>query len=173
MLNENRVTTSGDDSPVESLLEALLSACQQFYDARLVSVVIFGSVGRGTPRPDSDVDVLIVADGLPDGRLKRADEFRTIEDALSPHLADLRQAGWHMELSPVFKTPAEILRGSPLLLDMIQDARLLCDHRGFFHAALAQFQSRLEKLHSRRIWRGNAWIWDLKPDYRVGEVFEL
>ena len=113
-------------------IEALLSACQQFYDARLVSVVIFGSVGSGAPHPDSDVDVLIVADGLPDGRLKRADEFRAIEDALSSRLADLREAGWHMELSPVFKTPAEILHGSPLLLDMIQDARLLCDHRGFF-----------------------------------------
>jgi hypothetical protein len=26
---------------------------------------------------------------------------------------------------------------------------------------------------ARRIWCGNAWYWDLKPDYRPGEVFEL
>ena len=31
----------------------------------------------------------------------------------------------------------------------------------------------LEKLGARRIWRGEAWMWDLKPDYKVGEVFEL
>jgi hypothetical protein len=31
----------------------------------------------------------------------------------------------------------------------------------------------LEQLGARRIWRGNAWFWDLKPDYRPGEVFEL
>jgi hypothetical protein len=24
-----------------------------------------------------------------------------------------------------------------------------------------------------RIWRGNAWLWDLKPDYQPGDVFEL
>lgn len=173
MPNDDCIAAEGNVLSVESLLTTFLAVCQKFYGDRLVSVVVFGSVGRGTPRPDSDIDVLIVADGLPNGRLRRVQEFRAIEDALLPCLAKIRSAGWHIELSPVIKTPTEILRGSPLLLDMIHDARLLYDRDGFFRAALAQFQSRLEKLHARRIWRGNAWLWDLKPDYRVGEVFEL
>src|SRR3989304_4396940 len=91
----------------EALLAHLLAACRQHYGARLVSIAVFGSVGRGTPRPDSDVDVLIVSDDLPNGRLRRAAEFRAVEAALAPHLAEARLAGLTPEWSPVFKTPAE------------------------------------------------------------------
>jgi hypothetical protein len=31
----------------------------------------------------------------------------------------------------------------------------------------------LAHLGARRVWLGNAWYWDLKPDYRPGDVFEL
>ena len=47
------------------LLQRLLAACREFYGARLVSIVVFGSVGRGSPRSDSDIDFLIVAGQLP------------------------------------------------------------------------------------------------------------
>jgi len=36
-----------------------------------------------------------------------------------------------------------------------------------------RLKARLEALGARRIWRGNAWFWGLKPDYRIGEIFEL
>ena len=157
----------------ESLLTHVLAACRQYYGARLVSVVVFGSVGRGTPRPDSDVDVLIVADGLPNGRLRRAAEFRAVEAALAPQLAEACAAGLTPELSPVFKTPAEVEQGSLLLLDMIEDGRLLHDRDDFMREALAAFKARLDRLGARRVWRGSAWHWDLKPDYKPGEVFEL
>ncbi|HEY4689202.1 MAG TPA: nucleotidyltransferase domain-containing protein [Anaerolineae bacterium] len=157
----------------EKLLAHLLAACCQYYGARLVSVAVFGSVGRGTPRSDSDVDVLIVVEGLPNGRLRRVAEFRPVEAALAAHLAEARSAGLAPELSPVFKTPAEIEQGSPLLLDMIEDARVLYDRGDFLRQALAGFKARLQRLGARRVWRGSAWYWDLKPDYKPGEVFEL
>jgi len=157
----------------EKLLEALLRACRTIYAERLVSVVVFGSVGRGTPRPDSDIDVLIVARPLPDGRMPRVAEFAAVERALAPDLAECRAAGVRSELSPVFKTPVELARHSPLLLDLVDDARVLLDNRGVFATAIAGLRARLDQLGARRIWRGNAWFWDLKPDYRPGEVFEL
>jgi hypothetical protein len=76
-------------------------------------------------------------------------------------------------LSPVFKTPAEVEAGSPLFLDMIDDARLLHDTDGFFRRYLDGFRRRLQALGSRRIWLGNAWYWELKPDLKPGEVFTL
>jgi len=157
----------------ESLLARVLDACRQHYSARLVSVAVFGSVGRGTPHPDSDVDLLIVADDLPNGRLRRVAEFRAVEAAVAPGLAEARKAGLAPDLSPVFKTPSEALQGSLLFLDMIEDARLLYDRGDFLREALSKFKARLERLGARREWRGNAWIWDLKPDYKPGEVFEL
>ena len=59
-------------------------------------------------------------------------------------------------LSPVFKTPAEVEAGSPLFLDMIDDARLLHDPDGFFQRFLDGFRRRLQGLGARRIWLGNA-----------------
>jgi predicted nucleotidyltransferase len=155
------------------LLDALRDACVATYGSRLVSLAVFGSVGRGTPRIDSDIDLLIVADPLPSGRLARVAEFAPIESQLAPAMAAARVAGLVPEWSPVFKTPAEIEAGSPLLLDMIDDARLLIDRDGFLRGALDRFARRLEALGARRIWRGSAWYWDLKPDFRPGQVFEL
>jgi hypothetical protein len=73
----------------------------------------------------------------------------------------------------VLKTPAEIEHGSPLLLDMVDDARILYDRDRFLERALAALRARLNRLGARRIWLGSAWIWDLKPDYKPGKVFDL
>ena len=56
---------------------------------------------------------------------------------------------------------------------MIDDARLLHDTDGFFRRYLDGFRRRLQVLGSRRIWLGNAWYWELKPDLKPGEVFTL
>jgi hypothetical protein len=55
---------------------------------------------------------------------------------------------------------------------MVDDARVLYDRDGVFAAARAGWRERLARLGARRIWRGNAWLWDLKPD-QPGDVFEL
>lgn len=158
---------------LEHVLTELVTACHRHYGSRLVALAVFGSIGRGTARPDSDVDLLIVADGLPDGRVARAADFHAVESALAPVVADARRAGVAAWLSPVLKTRVEIEGGSPLLLDMVDDARRLYDPQRFLEGALDALRLRLARLGARRIWRGNAWIWDLKPDYQPGEVFEL
>ena len=149
------------------LLDHLTSLCKEHYGARLISLVVFGSVGRGVPRPDSDIDLLLVIRELPDRRIARVEEFGPIEAGLGSATKT------HFELSPVFKTPEEIANGSPLLLDMVEAAHLLFDRDDFFKHAMNELKERLERLGARRIWRGNAWYWDLKPDYRQGEIFEI
>jgi uncharacterized protein len=157
----------------DTVLARLLVECRRHYGDRLVSLVVFGSVGRGTPRPDSDIDFLVVARDLPDGRMPRVDDYLAVERALKPVLDQARAGGACVELSPVFKTPEEARQGSLLFLDMIDDARFLQDSEDFFRDALAGFKARLDRLGARRIWMGNAWVWDLKPDYKPGDVFEI
>lgn len=158
---------------VSALLADVTDAVRRHYGARLVSLVVFGSVGRGTPRPDSDLDLLLVVDDLPRGRVARVQEFGAVERELAPRLQEARRDGVTTECSPVFKTPAELAAGSPLFLDMVEDAKILYDRDGFFARARDEWRDRLARLGARRIWRGNAWLWDLKPDYRPGEIFEL
>lgn len=158
----------------KELGERLLTEARNFYADRLVTVAVFGSVGRGTQRFDSDMDVLIIAEGLPTGRIKRIREFdSSIEIKLEPFIKSLKKEGIDTYISAIIKTPEEVKAGSLLFLDMIEDAVILYDRGGFFGRTLKDLTERLDRLGSKRIWRGDSWYWILKPDYKPGEVFEL
>jgi hypothetical protein len=152
----------------------LLSEIKSYYSERLVSVVVFGSVARETQTFDSDLDLLIVVEKLPSGRMKRIREFESIEEKIEPLLESLhRKEGIHTYISAIIKSPEEAKKGSPIFLDMVEDARILFERNGFFEEVLDRLKKRLKELGSKRIWKGNAWYWDLKPDYKPGEIFEL
>src|SRR2546425_8598173 len=106
----------------EEILRRLVTELKALYGARLVACAVYGSVGRGTPREDSDVDLLIVARDLPPGRMRRVEQFLPVEARLDRALRSVQQDGAPVMLSPVFKTPDEVERGSPLFLDMVEDA---------------------------------------------------
>lgn len=157
----------------QAFLGELEASCRRIYGERLVSLVVFGSVGRGDARPDSDIDLLIVCRDLPAGRIPRVREFDAVEADLADALRTARELGVTTRLSPIFKTPDEVRSGSPLFFDMTEDARILIDRDGFFAAALDDLRARLRRLGAKRVWRGAEWYWDLKPDYRPGETFEI
>jgi len=153
--------------------ERLLSEIKTLYGPRLVSVVLFGSAARETQRFDSDIDLLIIAEGLPKGRMKRVREFYAVEERLEPFVRSLRNEGIDTSLSPIIKSPEEAEAGCPLFFDMVEDACILYDKYGFFSRRLDRLRRRLKELGSIRVWRGNAWYWILKPDYKPGDVIEL
>src|SRR3972149_2568376 len=65
-------------------------------------------------------------------------------------------AGPAAPLSPILKTPEEAAAGSPLFLDMVEDAKILYDEGGFFAAVLARLRARLRQLGPARTRRGRA-----------------
>lgn len=145
----------------------------EVYGSRLVSLAVFGSVGRGTPRFDSDIDLLVVAEGLGRGRVIRVEEFAGVEKRLAPVLERAAAAGVRTLLAPVIKTPAEVRQGSLLFLDLVEDARLLYDRDDFLARFLEDLRLRLQALGAQRLRRGGAWYWVLKENYRPGETFEV
>jgi len=68
----------------KELQDKLLEEIKSFYKDRLVSFVVFGSVARETYRHNSDIDLLIIAEGLPKGRMKRVEEFEAVEEKIEP-----------------------------------------------------------------------------------------
>jgi hypothetical protein len=96
-----------------------------------------------------------------------------VESAIERDLAAAYEQGIDTRISAVIRTPLEVRTGSPLMFDTIEDARILHDPSGVLASALADLDARLKRLGSRRIWRDGWWYWDLKPDYRPGEVFEV
>lgn len=146
------------------LLQMLADAARAHYGDNLVALAVFGSVARGTPGPESDVDVLVVCRDLPPGHTRRIEDFLRLEDRIAGHLDALARRGIHTTLSPLIKTPAEVEAGSPVLLDMTRHAVVLYDPEGFLRNVLWRLERDLATRGARRVEQGSRWYWDLRPD---------
>lgn len=137
----------------------------QFGDS-LVSVVLFGSVARSEEREDSDIDLLVILKGLPEGRYGRGIVLEPVfEKALNEGLAD--RFNCHL------KTPEEAVRVTPFYLDFPSDARLLFDRDGFFAGVLELIARRIRESGAVRKKIGKYHYWDMKPGTRFDETVEL
>lgn len=155
--------------PFRSALRAASEAWVGGLGERLISLVLFGSVARGQARPSSDIDLLVVAEGFP----------RSLRDRRRPLLETWEQVRTaqalpYVEWNLVTKSPEEARFHSPLYLDIVEDGILLLDRAGSFEAVLSEMRERMRALGSRRIYLDDgSWYWDLKPDFRFGEVVEI
>jgi predicted nucleotidyltransferase len=132
----------------------------------LVSVVLFGSRARGAGKPGSDVDLLIVARSLPRDRWDRCRPLLDIAREVSPDFGQL--------ISLIVRTPEEAGKTKPYYLGMLSAHELLYDRDGFFAGVLARLRQRLQELGSRRYVDADGYeYWDLKPDWKPGDVVEL
>ena len=147
-----------------ALADKLVKHLLKFFGDRLVSVIVYGSVGRGEASEESDIDLLVVVKDLPKSRFERQRIFSRIEEEIGRDSA---------KFSPILKTPEEASRITPLYLDLVEDSIILYDRDDFMKKVLDRLRRRLEELGARRIWRGKSWYWILKPDLKFGEVLEI
>jgi len=161
------------NEPYRTVIERLLNELLKVFRDDLISVVVYGSVARGTARKDSDIDVLIVVEELPRSRFERLSIYMKAEENLDPLLNELLNRGYAVTISPILKTKREAERISPLYLDMVEDAIIVYDKNGFFEEILKRLRGKLRELGAERVWIGKKWYWRLKKDYKFGEVIEL
>ncbi len=155
--------------PFRSALVAAADAWIAELGNRLVSIVLFGSVARRQARPTSDIDLVLVAEGLPRRLAERRRPFlESWERARRARALPLVQ--WSLTV----KSTAEARARIPLYLDIVEEGILILDRGGFFDGVLAGMRARMRELGSRRVFLDDGtWYWDLKPDYRFGEVVEI
>jgi hypothetical protein len=152
----------------------LLDSCRKRYGNRLVSLAVFGSWARGRATPESDIDVLLVADDLPGSRRKRVAEFSRVEtdtDAARRRIWSGFDA--QSSLSPVIKTPEEVKSGGPIFLDMTDWCDVLFDEDGFLRSYLDELRTRMARLGTRRHRRKGGYYWEYKPGLRPKETVTL
>jgi uncharacterized protein len=154
------------DRSLESELERFCAALEACYGDDVLTVAAFGSRVRGTARPESDLDVLVVIRGLPRRRLDRHRVIGAVAHAISDEFAAC--------VSVIPLTPEEASTVKPFYLGMLDGHRLLVDRDGFLAGVLRRLERRLAELGARRLVDelGNPY-WDLKPDYVLGEDVRL
>lgn len=152
-----------------SLSEDLCRYVEAFgrrFGADLVSVVLFGSRARGEAKPESDIDVLIVIRGLPRRRFERYEGMRALAEQVSEAFASA--------VVPILLTPEEAEHVKPYYLGMLSGHVILYDRGGFFAGVLERLRWRLAELGARRYVDEDGYeYWDLKPDWKPGDVVEL
>jgi len=155
------------------LAEQYAATAHAILGNNLTSVVLFGSVARGEAGSDSDIDLLVICRELPAGAFRRQEVLEPVRERLQAELERLWERGCYADFTVVLKTEIEAQRTHLLYLDLTEEAVILFDRGGFFARVLARVRERLRELGAQRRQLGRVRYWDLKPDFRAGEVITL
>ena len=164
--------TSSLSRAFQALADRVITEYRAALGDDLVAIALFGSVARGQARPESDLDLYVVTrrPALGDPRLRAM--WGRID--ASPEYQALLSAGYRPTLSPVLHTVDELRRHSWILLDITHHGIVLYDPASVLERELTAVRRRMAELGSRRVELADGtWYWDLKPDWRPGEVVDL
>lgn len=117
--------------------------------------------------------MLVVCRALPSGAFRRQEVLEPVRESVQAELDRLWEQGCYADFTAVIKTEMEAQRTHLLYLDMTEEAVILFDRGGFFAGVLARVRERLRELGARRRQLGGVRYWDLKPDFKPGEVIVL
>ncbi len=159
--------------PLEYLEGKVKDAVLKVFKDKLVSLVLYGSYARGDPKPESDIDLLIVLRTLPEDRIKLHKLIDRVEENLKELYLSLEEIGYKPILSPIILDEDTASRIRPLYLDIVFDAKILFDKDDFIKNVFERLKRRLETLNAERKRLGNLWYVVLKKDYKFGDVIEF
>jgi len=148
---------------------------KRYFGDRLYSICLFGSVAREAGSPISDIDVLVVAEGLAPDIGSRISETNHLHMTLkkTDGYVRLKRLGRSGLISDIFLTPSEVQKHPPILLDMVDDGLIMFDRDHFLENVLSAIRRRLQDLSAFKVKTKKGWYWVLKPDVKPSEVVEI
>lgn len=162
---------------LNNFLKSVGEIAMGYYKDSLISIVVYGSVGRGKFTGCSDIDLLIVISSSSDsvcGRIhlfhdnvinkaEQTEEYRELIDKKLPY-----------RIMPIVYTVERLKNHPPLMLDMTEDSVILFDRDDTFLKEIKNIKERMRELGSKRVFLENgSWYWILKPDIKWGEIVKI
>lgn len=162
---------------LKDLLQETVELAKEFYGENLLSLVVYGSVGRGSYEGSSDIDLLLVLKESGQTVGQRITDFvQNISNKIhdSPGAQELRGLGLPHYLMPIIYSLRQFKAHPSLLLDMITDSLVLYDRDDTFKKEINILWSRVKALGGRKVvLPDGSWYWMLKPDIKFGEIIEI
>jgi predicted nucleotidyltransferase len=154
----------------EPLLREVMAKLFETFRQNLVSVVLYGSVARGTAGLTSDMDLLLVARGLPESFYDRAKIISGILRQVHDSKVRLwKKSGRYTNVDIFPLTPEEAQIPRLLYLDFLFDSTILYDQDNFMRGVLEKMRDQIKQTGGRRITLPSGkWYWSLHERYRKG-----
>jgi len=117
------------------------------------ATVLFGSWAKGTATPDSDVDLLVVAEDIHPKRHRRGAE-----------IAQIRRCLPGLTLDVLLHTKEEVisnfLNHNPLFLDVAEDGKIILDDGEFLQNLISQTKYYVRQREIKRF--GDGWVFPVE-----------
>lgn len=157
----------------EPLIRRYVKELQSRLEQHLLGVALFGSVARNEATEASDIDMLTLLDTTN----KEIDQIVTTLDLESVDWEEnklISPAIGSRRIYNICKTEAAISANPLLLLDIVDHGEVLYDSHGRMAQLLDSFREKMRQFGMKKIvFPDGKWAWDLKPDWRPGEVVEI
>jgi hypothetical protein len=120
------------------------------------------------------LDILIISDDFKGTLASRIDKLITIEEKVFDEIERLKRDGIYTSLSFLPLRKEEVTRFPLILLDLTEEGIIIYDEEFFLEKILVKLKAKLIELNARRIFIDeDTWYWDLKPDYKFGEIISI
>jgi predicted nucleotidyltransferase len=159
----------------KALLNDFIEILKESFKDNLLSVVLYGSVAKGTSRKESDIDLCLIFKSLPVSRHKRTLLIFPLVKALreKDSYKVLYREGYIPETSPILYTAEEIQETKPIFLDMVEDGIILMDD-GIWKTKKQEIKQKMKKLGTRKVVLANKdYYWIIKPGLRLLEEVNI
>ncbi len=159
------------------VLEAAVSKLFEALGSKLESIVLFGSLSTGKPKPESDIDLLVVARDLPD---KYSERTSIIREVISSRLMDeiilhiWREKGIYADLDILLIDVKEAIVTHPFYLDLTKDCVIIYDKNGLMSRTITEVREKLERIGAKRFEEPDgSWYWVLSPEVEKIRSLEI
>lgn len=156
------------------LIERYIREVLKYFGNKVQAVTVFGSVARDEAKADSDIDMLIIVSG------DRIEIQKEIVPEIDLKVRDwqenqaLLEKGIRTKIFEIIKTEKELRNNPLLLLDILDHGKILYDPQAVMKNLLVALDKKLRELGTEKVvLPAGKWYWDLKPDWKPGEIVEI
>ncbi|HEY8270316.1 MAG TPA: hypothetical protein VIG33_05465 [Pseudobdellovibrionaceae bacterium] len=141
------------------LSQSLHNWVEQYFKSfpGLIGVLQFGSTIKAPLKHETDLDLLLVFETLPNSRWDQFQLTANLENKLN---ADLKKIdGFHIEVSFILKQESQLDHLSSFYLDFIDTSKIWFDPKGVLNQLLKDINNWISENGSYKVKKGNLWYW--------------